>query len=163
MPQDRFDAVGVNSRRQDAVEKVTGQAKYTGDFAFADLLEGRALRSVFPHALFESVDTRKAQSLDGVVAILTRDDLKDIDPFYGHCLRDRPLIAIDHVRYMGEPIAVVAAENREIAEEALSLIEVRYKELPCLATVEDALTEGAPVLHESVAGVGEFHEMGGVG
>ena len=82
---------------------------------------------------------------------------------YGHCLRDRPLIAIDRVRYIGEPVAVVAAENREIAEEALSLIEVRYKELPCLATVEDALAEGAPLLHENVAGVGEFHEMGGVG
>ena len=163
MPQDRFDTVGINSRRHDAVEKVTGQAKYTGDFSFPGLLEGKALRSVFPHALIESVDTRKAESLDGVVAILTRDDLKDIDPFYGHCLRDRPLIAIDHVRYMGEPVAVVAAENCEIAEKALSLIEVRYKELPCLATVEDALTEGAPVLHESVAGVGEFHEMGGVG
>jgi CO/xanthine dehydrogenase Mo-binding subunit len=66
-----------------------------------------------------------------VVAILTRDDLKDIDPFYGHCLRDRPVIAIDHVRYMGEPVAVVAAANREIAEEDLSLIDVRYKELPC--------------------------------
>jgi CO/xanthine dehydrogenase Mo-binding subunit len=163
MPQDRFDAVGVNSRRHDAVEKVTGEAKYTGDFSFPGLLEAKALRSVFPHALIESVDTRKAESLDGVVAILTRDDLKDIDPFYGHCLRDRPLIAIDHVRYMGEPVAVVAAENCEIAETALSLIEVRYKELPCLATVEDALIEGAPVLHESVAGVGEFHEMGGVG
>ena len=163
MSQDSFDRVGINSKRHDGLEKVTGEAKYTGDFAFPGLLEGKALRSVFPHALIESVDTQKAQRLNGVVAILTRDDLKDIDPYYGHCLRDRPLIAIDHVRYLGEPVAVVAAENREVAEEALSLIEVRYKELPCLATVEDALTEGAPILHESLAGAGEFHEMGGVG
>jgi len=121
------------------------------------------LRSPLPHALIESVDTRKADALPGVVAVLTRDDLKDIDPYYGHCLRDRPLIAIDRVRYTGEPVAVVAAENREIAEEALSLIDVRYTELPCLPSVKDALAEGAPLLHENVAGVGEFHEMRGVG
>ena len=163
MQQDHLTAVGSNTKRQDAIEKVTGQAKYTGDLALPGLLEGKVLRSVFPHAVVESIDTHNAEVLDGVVAVLTRDDLKDIDPYYGHCLRDRPLIAIDRVRYIGEPVAVVAAENREIAEEAISLIEVRYKELPCLARVEEALAEGAPVLHVNVAGVGEFHEMGGVG
>ena len=163
MPQERFHVVGSNTQRLDAVEKVTGQAKYTGDLALPGLLEGKVLRSVFPHALIESIDAHKAEALNGVVAVLTRDDLKDIDPYYGHCLRDRPLIAIDRVRYIGEPVAVIAAENREAAEEALSLIEVRYKELPCVATVDDALAEGASTLHEYVAGVGEFHEMGGVG
>jgi CO/xanthine dehydrogenase Mo-binding subunit len=163
MSQDRFGAVGHNTRRLDAVEKVTGEAKYTGDLALPGLLEGKVLRSIFPHALIESIDTHKAEALDGVVAVLTRDDLKDIDPYYGHCLRDRPLIAIDRVRYIGEPVAVLAAENRETAEEALALIDVRYKELPCLARVEEALAEGAPLLHVNVAGVGEFHEMGGVG
>ena len=163
MPQDRFNVVGRNTKRQDAVEKVTGQAKYTGDLALPGLLEGKVLRSVFPHALIESIDAHKAKALNGVVAILTRDDIKDIDPYYGHCLRDRPVIAIDRVRYIGEPVAVVAAENRETAEQALSLIEVRYKEIPCLARVEDALAAGAPLLHENVVGAGEFHEMGGVG
>ncbi len=163
MQQARFSAVGSNTKRLDAIEKVTGQAKYTGDLALPGLLEGKVLRSVFPHALIESIDTHKAEVLDGVVAVLTRDDLNDIDPYYGHCLRDQPLIAIDRVRYIGEPVAVVAAEDRETAEEALSLIDVRYKELPCLVRVEDALAEGAPLLHENVAGVGEFHEMGGVG
>src|SRR5262249_28425137 len=87
------------------------------------------------------------------------EDLGDINPYYGHCLRDRPLIAIDRVRYVGEPVAVVAAENTAIANEALSLIEVCYRELPCLATVDDALAPRALLLHENVAGVGEFHEM----
>ena len=163
MQQDRFRTVGCSTERLDAVEKVTGQAKYTGDLALPGLLEGKVLRSAFPHALIESVDTRKAEALQGVVAVLTRNDLNDIDPYFGHCLRDRPLIAVDRVRYIGEPVAVVAAVNRETAEEALSLIEIGYKELPCLATVQDALAEGAPLLHENVAGVGEFHEMGGVG
>jgi CO/xanthine dehydrogenase Mo-binding subunit len=163
MERDHFSAVGRNTKRVDAIEKVTGQARYTGDFMFPGMLEAKALRSSFPHALIESIDTHKAEALPGVVAILTRADLKDIDPYYGHCLRDRPLIAIDRVRYMGEPVAVVAAEDRGSAEQALALIDVHYKELPCVANVEDALAEGAPLLHECFPAVGEFHEMRGVG
>lgn len=163
MYQNRFEAIGSNAKRQDAIDKVTGQAKYTGDLALPGLLEGKVVRSVLPHALIESIDTSKAEALDGVVAVLTRDDLKDIDPYYGHCLRDRPLIAIDRVRYVGEPVVVVAAETREAAEAAISLIDVQYKELPYVANMDDALAENAPLLHEDVSGVGEFHEMGGVG
>ena len=158
-----FFTVGHPSSRLDGIEKVTGQAKYTGDISLPGLLEAEVLRSPFPHAAIESIDARKAGALPGVAAVLTRDDLHDINPYYGHCLRDRPLIAIDRVLYVGEPVAVVAAENSAIANEALSLIEVRYRELPCLATVEDALAEGALLLHENVAGVGEFHEMAAVG
>jgi CO/xanthine dehydrogenase Mo-binding subunit len=161
--KETFFTVGSSSGRLDGVEKVTGQAKYTGDISLPGLLEGKVLRSPFPYAAIESIDARKAEGLPGVAAVLTRDDLDDINPYYGHCLRDRPLIAIDRVRYVGEPVAVVAAENAAIANEALSLIEVRYRELPCRATVDDALAQGAPLLHENVAGVGEFHEMAGVG
>jgi len=161
--KETFFTVGTPSGRVDGIEKVTGQAKYTGDISLPGLLEGRVLRSPFPHAAIEWIDASKAEALPGVVAVLTRDDLSDINPYYGHCLRDRPLIAIDRVRYVGEPVAVVAAESRAIANEALSLIEVGYKEVPRLATVQDALAPGALLLHEDVAGVGEFHEMVGVG
>jgi CO/xanthine dehydrogenase Mo-binding subunit len=163
MSEAQFRSVGNNVNRQDAIEKVTGRAKYTGDLVFPGLLEGKVLRSAFPHALIESIDTSKAEGLPGVVAVLARHDLEDIDPYYGHCLRDRPLIAMDRVRYIGEPVAVVAAETRDAAEEALSMIDVRYRELPSLRTAEEALAQGAPLLHEGVAGVGEFHEMRGVG
>ena len=155
--KETFFTVGTPSGRVDGIEKVTGQAKYTGDISLPGLLEGRVLRSPFPHAAIEWIDASKAEALPGVVAVLTRDDLSDINPYYGHCLRDRPLIAIDRVRYVGEPVAVVAAESRAIANEALSLIEVGYKEVPRLATVQDALAPGALLLHEDVAGVGEFH------
>lgn len=158
-----MNVVGSDARRVDSIEKVTGQAKFTGDIGVPGLLEGKVLRSPYPHALIERIDASKAEGLPGVVAVLTRDDLRDINPYYGHCLRDRPLIAIDRVRYVGDPVAVVAAEDRETAEAALSRIDVYYKELPILATVEDALVSSAPPLHESVAGVGEFHEMAGVG
>ena len=155
--------VGASTRRVDGIEKVTGAAKFTGDLSFPDLLEAKVLRSPVPHAEVISIDTRRAQALPGVVAILTRDDLKDIDPYYGNCLRDRAVVATDRVRFVGEPVAVVAAENGLIAEEALALIDVQYRELPCVADIDAALAEGAPLLHESQSGAGEFHDVAGVG
>jgi CO/xanthine dehydrogenase Mo-binding subunit len=154
---------GQKASRVDGFDKVTGEAKYTGDLNLPGLLEAKVLRSPFPHARIESIDTQKAAAHSGVVAILTRDDVKDINPFYGNCLRDRALVALDKVRFVGEPVAVVAAKDPLIAEEALSLIDVRYQELPCLATVEDALAAGAPLMHESTAGTGEFHDIATVG
>ncbi|MEX0804070.1 MAG: xanthine dehydrogenase family protein molybdopterin-binding subunit [Candidatus Binatia bacterium] len=156
-------AVGSKAPRIDGIEKVTGQAKFTGDLNLSDLLEAKVLRSPLPHAIVESIDIQKAAALPGVVAVLTRDDIKDIDPFYGNCLRDRALVALDKVRFVGEPVAVVAAENVLIAEEALSLIDVHYDELPCLSTVDDALAPGAPLLHETTAGAGEFHDIAASG
>jgi CO/xanthine dehydrogenase Mo-binding subunit len=156
-------AIGVSAPRIDGVEKVTGAAKFTGDLAIPGLLEARVLRSPLPHAEIESIDTAKAESLPGVVAVLTRDDLHDIDPYYGNCLRDRAIVATDRVRFVGEPIAVVAAENGQIAEEALAAIDVRYKELACVADIDAARGEGAPLLHPQIAGAGEFHDVAGVG
>jgi CO/xanthine dehydrogenase Mo-binding subunit len=154
--------VGTNALRVDGVEKVTGHAKFTADLSLPELLEAKVLRSPFPHAIIESIDARKAEKIPGVVAVLTRADIHDIDPFYGNCLRDRPLVALDKVRYVGEPVAVAAAESALIAEEALASIEVRYRELPCVATIDDALA-GLVRVHENVAGAGEFHEVVGLG
>ena len=155
--------IGISVPRVDGVEKVTGAAKFTGDLAIAGMLEAKVLRSSLPHAVIESIDITKALSIPGVVAILTRDDLTDIDPYYGNCLRDRAVVAIDKVRFVGEPIAVVAAESGLEAEQALSLIDVRYRELPCVPDIDAALPEGAPLLHEQQSGAGEFHEVAGVG
>jgi CO/xanthine dehydrogenase Mo-binding subunit len=155
--------IGRNIARVDGIEKVTGAAKFTGDLNFPNLLEAKVLRSPLPHALIESIDVHKAESHPGVVAVLTRDDLKDIDPFYGNCLRDRAVVATDRVRFVGEPLAVVAAESALAAAEALALIDVRYRELPVVADIDAALAEGAPRLHESQSGAGEFHDVAGVG
>jgi CO/xanthine dehydrogenase Mo-binding subunit len=155
--------VGVSTPRIDGVEKVTGAAKFTGDIAIPGLLEAKVLRSPLPHAEIEAIDASRAEALPGVVAVLNRDDLKDIDPFYGNCLRDRAIVAMDRVRFVGEPVAVVAAEDALTAEEALALIDVRYKELPCVADIDAARAEGAPLLHDSMAGAGEFHDVAGVG
>jgi CO/xanthine dehydrogenase Mo-binding subunit len=155
--------VGSSIPRVDGVEKVTGQAKFTGDLSFPGLLEAKVLRSPLPHAVIEAIDATRALALPGVAAVLTRDDLHDMDPFYGNCLRDRAVVATDRVRFVGEPVAVVAAEDAVTAEEALALIDVRYRELPCVADMDAALAEGAPRLHEAPSGAGEFHDVGGVG
>jgi CO/xanthine dehydrogenase Mo-binding subunit len=156
-------SIGISVPRVDGIEKVTGAAKFTGDLAIPGMLEAKVLRSPVPHAVIEFIDISKAQSLPGVVAILTRDDLTDIDPYYGNCLRDRAVVATDKVRFVGEPVAVVAAEDGLQAEEALSLIDVQYRELPCVADIDAALAEGAPLLHERQSSAGEFHEVAGVG
>ena len=159
----RSMTVGNKAARVDGIEKVTGQAKYTADLNLPGLLEAKVLRSPFPHAMIDRIEVREAAALAGVKAILTRDDLNDINPFYGNCLRDRALVALDRVRFVGEPVAVVAAEDPLTAEEALSLIDVQYTPLPCLSTVDEALAPGAPLLHESAAGAGEFHDIASVG
>jgi CO/xanthine dehydrogenase Mo-binding subunit len=156
-------AVGQHAPRIDGIEKVTGAAKFTADLSLPGLLEAKVLRSPLPHGKILSIDTSRAEALAGVAAVLTRDDLKDINPFYGNCLRDRPVVAIDRVRYVGEPVAVVAAENGPTAEEALARIDVQYDELSPIATVQDALAPGAPLLHEALAEAGEFHDMAGPG
>ncbi len=156
--KDSLAIVGKSYPRLEGIEKVTGRAKFTGDLQIPGMLQGSVLRSPYPHALIESIDVSRAIRLPGVAAILTRDDIKDI-PYYGHCLRDRPLVAIDRVLYVGEPVAAVAAESKPVAQEAVSLIEVSYKPLPVVATVDDALAPGAPILHEKIQAVGEFHEL----
>lgn len=157
--KDSLNVVGASLSRLDAIAKVTGQAKYTVDLSFAEMLEGKFLRSPYAHARIESIDVSRARALPGVVAVLTREDVSDLDPYYGHCLRDRPLIALERVRYVGEPVAAVAAVDRLTAEEALALIDVQYHELSVLADVEEALAAGAPVLHEETHGEGSYHEL----
>jgi CO/xanthine dehydrogenase Mo-binding subunit len=108
--------IGSKIPRVDGLEKVTGEAKFTADLRFPGMLEAKVLRSPLPHAAIESIDARKAEALPGVVAVLTRDDLGDINPFYGNCFRDRPIVAIDRVRFVGEPVTVIAADDGMIAE-----------------------------------------------
>jgi CO/xanthine dehydrogenase Mo-binding subunit len=80
MQPSTFNSVGLRANRIDGIEKVTGQAKFTGDIALPELLEAKVLRSAYPHALIKSIDTRKAEALAGVIAVLTFEDVKDINP-----------------------------------------------------------------------------------
>ena len=126
MPQTNFQHVGRDVPRVDGVDKVTGRARYTGDIVLPGMLEGRILRSPLPHARIRAIDTSRAEALGGVRAVVTAKDLSGIDPFYN----GRPVVAMDRVRYVGEPVAAVAAEDEHTAEAALALIDVDYEELP---------------------------------
>jgi CO/xanthine dehydrogenase Mo-binding subunit len=95
-----------------------------------------------------AIDPRPAEAVPGVVAVLTRDDLKDLDPHYGPVVHDRPLLALDVARYAGEPVAAVAAEDAATAERAARLVRVDYEPLPAALDAAAALAAGAPRLHE---------------
>ena len=154
-----MEVVGKRKDRIEGVDKVTGDARFTGDLNIPGLLEARVLRSPFPHARIRALDVSRALQVPGVVAVLTSDDLADIDPYYGHCLRDRPILALDHVRHVGEPVAAVAAENGLAAEIAIAAIDADYEELTAVNSFDAALADDAPVLHGAVAGSGDFHDV----
>src|SRR3954468_14510359 len=99
----RTGAVGVSVPRRDAREKLRGEARFAGDIVLPRMLHGKVLRSPVPHARIVSIDTRAAEQMPGVVCVLTYRDLADIDQFWGHAIRDRPVIAVDKVRFHGEP------------------------------------------------------------
>ena len=145
MKQRQLRYVGQNIPRVDGVDKVTGKAKFTGDLVIPGMLFGKILRSPYPHARIASIDASEAEAFPGVSAVLTSADISDTDPYYN----GRPVIAIQKARYVGEPVAAVAAEDEETAEEALSLIKVDYEELPSAVGLEAALRHGAPLIHEN--------------
>ncbi|MEJ2150344.1 MAG: molybdopterin-dependent oxidoreductase, partial [Chloroflexota bacterium] len=142
-------AIGEAVPLLDAVDRVTGRVGYTANLVFPDMLYGKVLRSPLPHARIVSIDASAAEALPGVAAVVTRDDFAGgrLNALYGSGA-DQTIVALEHVRFIGEPVALVAAESEAIAEEALSLIEVEYEELPAVFDVFEAMAEGAPLLHE---------------
>jgi CO/xanthine dehydrogenase Mo-binding subunit len=157
---DASGAVGRRVERADGRLKLSGQAEFTGDISLPRMLYGAIVRSPVAHAELAAIDVAAAERLDGVVAVLTGRDLADLDPYYGHALRDRPIVAIDRVRFAGEPVAVVAAETQAAADLAVTLIDVEYGELPVAASLEAALAPDAPLVHEEPARPGSAHGLG---
>ena len=151
-----MDTVGHNVPRIDAYERVTGRATYTGDVRLPGMLYARVLRSPHPHARIRSIDVSKAQALPGVRAVVTHETHELIyssgSIAGGRQYNDAAKDITEHVRYMfdnpvrfvGQPVAAVAAVNRHVAEEALQLIEIDYEELPFVLDPEEALEPGAP-------------------
>lgn len=142
--------VGRNVERTDAVAKVTGAVRYANDFTMAGMLHGKLVRSMHAHARIIHIDTSDAKSLPGVVAVITASDMLQPVPLYGSVTTDQPLLASERVRFHGEPIAVVLATNEEAANLAVQKVKVEYEVLSHVCTIEDALKEGAPVIHEQL-------------
>jgi CO/xanthine dehydrogenase Mo-binding subunit len=139
--------VGQPVRRTDAKLKVMGKLVYGADYPQEGFLHGKILRSPYPHALIKSVNIEKAQKLPGVAAVLTAKDVPGRNGF-GVVVPDQPVICGDKVRFVGDAVALVAAETEQIALKALSSIEVEYEPLPAIFDPRDALQPGAPAIHE---------------
>ena len=119
------------------------------------MLYGKILRSPYPHARIRAIDATEAEALPGVVAVLTAADIDDLNPIYN----GRPIIAMHKVRYVGEPVAAVAALDLATAEEALGLIQVDYEELPAVVGIDAAVKKDAPLIHEEKGGNIGTHEQ----
>lgn len=141
-----YQTIGKPLPRVEGVEKVTGATLYAADLSLPGMLWAKVLRSPLPHARIRHIDISKAEKLSAVRAILTGADLPPV--LIGSRMKDMPVLARERVRYSGEPVAAVAAESVEIAEEALTLIQVEYEELPAVFDPVEALRPGTPLLHE---------------
>jgi carbon-monoxide dehydrogenase large subunit len=151
--------IGEPVRRKEDRRLLTGRGKYAGDVRLPGLVHAAVLRSPHAHARLGRIETARARALPGVVAVITAADLGEVGtipvrlgprPNIVACLQ-RPL-ASGTVRYVGEPLAVVIADSRYLAEDALDLIDVAYEPLPAVADAEQAIAAGAPVLHAALGG-----------
>jgi len=151
-----FHVVNHSVPREDGFAKVTGRAVYASDIRLDGMAYAKVARSQYAHARIRSLDATEALRQPGVIAVLTGSDLGSIDPYYGHAVKDHPLLAIGKVRFLGEPVAAVIAETERAAYEALEFVHVDYEELPTVLDVDQALAEDAPLVHEQAYAGGSF-------
>ena len=144
---DDLSVVGKNIQRVDAVEKVTGKALYATEVKFPGMLYGKVLTSPLPHARILHVDTNRAERIAGVKAVVTG---KELIATYGTSIQDQPYYCFDKVRYVGDPVAGVAAVDEDTAHEALDMIRVDYEELPAVFDPLEAMALDAPLIHEKL-------------
>jgi len=141
--------VGHSHLRPEAVEKVTGEAIYTDDLKFDGMLYAKARRAMIPHGFLTKLDISKAKALPGVVAVLTAEDIPG-EKTHGLVIYDWPVMVGvgERVRYVGDAIAIVAAESQEIADQASALIEAEFDLQPVITNPVQAREEGVPQIHE---------------
>jgi CO/xanthine dehydrogenase Mo-binding subunit len=145
-----YEYIGKSEYNVNAKAKATGRAKYCSDMQLSGMLYGKVKRSPYPHARIISIDTAKAERLPGVKVVIVGNETTS--PFrFGAGVADEYVLARDKVLYVGDPVAAVAAESEEIAQEAVDLIEVEYGELPAVFDGEEAFKRNPPaVLHEDL-------------
>jgi len=143
----KFAVVNHSVPRADGVAKVTGTATYASDITLERMAWAKLLRSPFAHAKIRSVDVSEARRQPGVIDVLTGNELGPLHPYYGHAVKDHPLLAIGKVRFVGEPVAAVIGEDELSAQEALDKIKVDYEELTPVLDVKAALAPGAVLVH----------------
>ncbi|MBA7549147.1 4-hydroxybenzoyl-CoA reductase subunit alpha [subsurface metagenome] len=143
-----FSVFGKPLPRIDAWAKATGEVKYLDDIKMPGMLYGKILRSPHAHARIMGIDTARAEKLYGVRAVITSSDTPGIKFSFVQALADKLPLCEDKVRYVGDEVAAVAADNLETAEEAIHLIKVEYEILPVVFDPEEAMKPDAPLIHE---------------
>ncbi len=142
-----LEVVSHGMPRYDAPDKVSGRVKYTADIRLPGMVCGKILTSSIPHGIIRRIDTSRARSLPGVLAVITGDDVPDTTYGVSPARYDEHVLAKERVRCVGDEVAAVAAVDEETAERALDLIDVEYEELPAAFDPEEAMKPGAPLIH----------------
>ena len=156
-PAPAFTVIGRPIPRVEGVDKVNGSASYTADVVPPGTVWAKNIRSPLPHARIVSIDASRALAMPGVLAVVTAADIPNGRT--GRNIKDVPLLCDDKVRFIGDKVAAVAAESREIAAAAAQLVDVQYEELPAVFDPEEAMQQGAPVLHEDTGRYLGFPEV----
>jgi CO/xanthine dehydrogenase Mo-binding subunit len=152
--------VGRSIPRLEARDKVTGRADYTHNLVLPGMLHGKIVRSTVAHGRILSIDTRAAAQRPGVHAVVTGDDILKVipDPYYGPAFHDQPILALEKVRHVGEPVAVVLAADPHVAEEAAGLVRADYEELPAVYDEVEAM-DGRAIVHDALKPAGTFPDL----
>ncbi len=158
-PDADLKVVGTNPVKHDGLDKVLGRAKFGADAYLPGMLYGKILRSPHAHAIIKSIDTSKAEALPGVKAVITSADFPEIPQGTGWGDMSRNTIAREKALFDGHPVAAVAATSEQVAKRACKLVEVEYEVLPHVIDVEDAMAEGAPILHDYMRTKGDENAL----
>jgi CO/xanthine dehydrogenase Mo-binding subunit len=152
--------IGRSVPRLEARDKVSGHADYVHNMRLPGMLYGKIFRSTVAHGRIRSIDVSAAREMPGVYRVITSDDVRKIipNPYYGPAFHDQPILAIDKVHYVGEPVAVVLANDPHIAETAVQLIVAEYEELPAVFDEVEAMTSVA-VVHDELKPAGTFPDL----
>jgi CO/xanthine dehydrogenase Mo-binding subunit len=152
--------VGRSPPRLEARDKVTGRAEYAHLMQLPGMLHAKIHRSTVAHGRIRSIDTSAAKALPGVHRVITAEDVMKVipHPYYGPAFHDQPILAVDKVHYIGEPVAVVLARDPHVAEEAASLIVADYEELPAVFDEVEA-AENSVLVHEELKPAGTFADL----
>jgi CO/xanthine dehydrogenase Mo-binding subunit len=152
--------IGRSLPRLEARDKVSGRAEYTNNLRLPGMLHAKIFRSTIAHGRIKSIDVSAAKKVPGVYRVVTADDVRKVipHPYYGPAFHDQPILAIDKVRFVGEPVAVVLAEDPHVAEEAVQQIVADYEELPAVYDEVEAMTSPVHV-HEELKPAGSFADL----
>ena len=153
--------VGRSLPRLESTSKVDGSVEYIHNLRLPGMLHGRIHRSALAHARITRINTAAALALEGVHAVITAEDVLKLvpEPYYGPAFHDQPILAIEKVRHVGEPVAIVLAVDPHIAEEAADLITVDYEPLEAVFDEVAAAAPGAPVIHDVLKPAGTFTDL----